>query len=426
MKHVSISFIGSFLIFGLFLTSCGEAGPTAAPAHPAAPTALPTTTPGRGPAPTGTAASGSPIPDCPEDISTPLLKFPPLRVADFTAIIPLGNLNPPGHVFPTDHLYFALARDSTAANSLTRVSPVFAPAHGWIIEIISSEHLSETPLFTDYGLRFSPCRQFVVTFGHLNSLSKTLLETAGDLTAGRCQVYMAGGKDFRYCANEAAIELQAGEQIGTTGGREGQNALDSGGIDARAQPLAYANPSRVFSSPNGIDRLHIICPVDYFAAGVRAELEARLGGWGTNPRTAPPICGKVMQDLAGTAQGIWYVKGTTQEFPEDPHLALVHDNVDPAVAIFSVGTSIPSLASRPYSFTPRAAGRVNRDFSAIRADDEIYCFDSDRTKNSSIPAGMVVLLQLTGEMTLRIEVQTQSHCGDGPWVFTSAAVEFER
>jgi hypothetical protein len=338
----------------------------------------------------------------------------------------LGNLNPPGHVFPTDHLYFALVLDPTEANRQTQVVPLFAPAHGRIIEIASSEHLSETPPYTDYSLRFLPCRQFVITFGHVGTLSEKLLESVSSIDAGRCQTYMAGGKDFRQCQNEVAIELQAGEQIGTTGGRPGQFALDFGAIDARVQPMVYANPSRHTSNPDGLDTLHVVCPIDYFAPKTRSELESRFGGWDSSPRTVAPVCGQVMQDVTGTAQGIWYVAGTTQQYPEDPHLALVHDNANPAIAVFSVGTSIPGLESRAYPFMPAASGKVNRDFSAISADGEIYCFDSVGTPESGIPSGTIILLQLTSGTTLRIEKQAKNRCGDGPWMFTNGSVEFER
>jgi hypothetical protein len=176
-----------------------------------------------------------------------------------------------------------------------------------------------------------------------------------------------------------------------------------------------------------------ICPVDYFEAATRSGLEARLGrSDGKEPRTAEPRCGTVMQDLPGTAQGIWYLAGTVDEGPEDPHLALVHDNVDPTVATFSVGTSIPGLASRVYPFRPKTSGLVNRDFGAIAADGRVYCFHSTagipnwRSSGGSLARGSIVLVALTSATTLRIERQAKTACGSGPWAFGSGAVDFER
>src|SRR5712672_3030835 len=38
-----------------------------------------------------------------------LLTVTPMDLSDIREIAPLGNLNPPGHTFPTDHIYFYAA-----------------------------------------------------------------------------------------------------------------------------------------------------------------------------------------------------------------------------------------------------------------------------------------------------------------------------
>jgi hypothetical protein len=58
------------------------------------------------------------------------LTQPPLRLDEFTEIVPLGNLNPPGHTFPSDHVYLYLVAPR-------KPHAVFAPAAGevdWIFE----------------------------------------------------------------------------------------------------------------------------------------------------------------------------------------------------------------------------------------------------------------------------------------------------
>jgi hypothetical protein len=102
------------------------------------------------------------------------------------------------------------------------------------------------------------------------------------------------------------------------------------------------------------------------------------------------------------------------------------------VATFSVGTSIPGLASAVYPFRPKSSGLVNRDFGDITADGHIYCFDSTagianwRSNGASLARGSIVLVALTSATTLRIERQSQPACGSGPWAFGSDAVDFER
>ncbi|OGI44377.1 MAG: hypothetical protein A2637_03485 [Candidatus Muproteobacteria bacterium RIFCSPHIGHO2_01_FULL_65_16] len=168
--------------------------------------------------------------------------------------------------------------------------------------------------------------------------------------------------------------------------------------------------------------------MDYFAEPVRSTLRARFG-YGARHRTAEPMCGEVEQDEPGTAQGIWFVAGTTETYPEDPHLALVHDNIDPTQPAFSVGQSL-SRAGLPaesrlnpgvYIFAPEAAGRRNREFRDLAVDGLVYCHDTLRYH----PGG-VVLMQLTSATTLRVERQAAAGCGAGPWAFTSAYTDFER
>ena len=128
-----------------------------------------------------------------------------------------------------------------------------------------------------------------------------------------------------------------------------------------------------------------------------------------------------MQDVPNTAAGRWLF-GT--ESHDDPHLSLVHDNVDAEAAAVSMGTSVPSIPLGVYKFAPLSTGRVNRDFKFVTADGVIYCYSF-----SSYPFGQSVhaLVQLVSATTLRIQGFSGTACGDpSTWVFTSAAVTFGR
>ena len=403
------------------LISCRPPG-DAATAQPATPTPTATESP-------GLQIPG--IPDCPVDVSEPLFDVSPLDLDDFTGIIPLGNLNPPSHTFPTDHVYFFIRRQDASNPAGPAASvPVYAPGRVWITAVGASEHLSADPPYTDYKIHFSPCRQFQAYFIHVQLLSPDLLEQVGPFDEERCSTYETGGRIYRSCeAWGLSIEAEAGELLGTTGGREGQNALDLGAHDARVPPLAYANPSRPYTNPTGFDPFHVVCPIDYFEPGAREELRARLGdGSGQFQRTIEPLCGEVEQDEPGTALGNWYVRGTTEQYPEDPHLALVHDAADPSVAVFSAGTSIPGLLPRAYRFAPQATGHVNLDFDLVTVESGVVCYDSLRTTGMSPEdsLGQILLLQLSDEAALRVEKRDAASCGSGPWSLTSSAVEFER
>ena len=52
----------------------------------------------------------------------------PVATSEFSYILALGNMNPPAHTFPTDHIYFV-------HNDYTETIPVVAPAAGKVIYI---------------------------------------------------------------------------------------------------------------------------------------------------------------------------------------------------------------------------------------------------------------------------------------------------
>lgn len=124
------------------------------------------------------------------------------------------------------------------------------------------------------------------------------------------------------------------------------------------------------------------------------------------------------QDEPGTAQGVWFAKGARETYPEDPHLSLVRDNINPSKAVFSVGTSIPNLQTDKYLFDPRTTGEINRDFKDVKNDVKVYCYDVG-------PSSVSIIIQLTSPTTLRIE-KLGGGCGGGPWSFGSSYADFER
>ena len=133
---------------------------------------------------------------------------------------------------------------------------------------------------------------------------------------------------------------------------------------------------------------------------------------------SPPIGGTIEQDIAGTAQGVWFLPGEST-YPEDPHLTLAHDNVDPTQPVFSVGNSVTGLSSGTYTYTLEATGTEDRDFDDINVVGTTYTF-IDIVEDTSL----VILLKMLTTTSLQIEAQTDA---DGPpWLFTGNEVEFER
>jgi len=355
----------------------------------------------------------------------------PAVMPDFNAIVPLGNFNPGGgHVFPTDHIYFYLKLVAPGGDTVT--STVYAPGDAWVTAITRQTATAGTSSYTDYTVRFALCREVSAYFHHIRTLSPALAAaySAVPLAPGDCGSHVIGGTTYTTCTAQMKQHIGAGDLVGDVGGNRRVFAFDFGATDARIAPLTFANPSRFSASPDGNDIFHTVCPIDYFTATLRNTLRGFLGDFdGTTLRTVPPLCGTIEQDIAGTAQGIWFEPGAPT-YPESPHLALVHGNVDPTQGVFSVGDSVTAsgLAVGTYYFTPStvAGTHVNPDFADVVPGD-VYCYEG--LSNRSGPASMTVLLQMTDPTTLRIEKRAATSCAalgaPSAWSLSSYT-EFQR
>lgn len=335
-----------------------------------------------------------------------------IPISELQNIVPLGNLNPSGHTFPTNHLYFHLKAFTGYQRELS--APAVAPGNISIISIVSSEYMWDEQQIKDYKINFAVCDGVIGYFIHLTSLSEKLLESFGQTQ--NCNEYDTGGVHYKTCQRDfysSPISVASGEPIGTVGG-----SSDFGLADLRTPELVYANPNRWYDEP-----LHRVCPLDYFTEDVKTQLKFLLGSSDTK-RTIEPICGEVAQDKPGTSRGVWFIKGTSNTYPEDPQLALVHDNIDPLKEVFSVGTSINGLQSGAYYFTPENSGLVNRDFNDVKVDGNVYCYETEGRFDGK--SSFIIIIQLTTSTTLIIEKQNSNSCGNGPWTFSSNYADFER
>jgi hypothetical protein len=317
-------------------------------------------------------------------------------------------------------------------------TPLYFPSAGWITHITrnnvwySVPPAGPTPDVVEYSLHYAPCREVALRFGHVASLSPAVnaaLTAAVAGGGGTCESYDTDGHSFENCRYSMKVAVTSGAQVGTVGGTPDVFAWDLWAYDARRTPIVYANPTRYSAHPSGIDSFHVVCPIDYFEPVKKSVLETFLGD-GTTARTAPPICGTIEQDVTGSAQGNWFFPGTST-YPEDPHLALVHDNVLPNLGVFSVGNSVTTLPSGYYQFTPVASGQVNRDFQMV-TPGLIYCYENLRNHRyapAAIP-NTVILTQLTSPTMLSIEKRTVANCAalgpEATWSMSLVATAFER
>lgn len=139
-----------------------------------------------------------------------------------------------------------------------------------------------------------------------------------------------------------------------------------------------------------------------------------------------------MQDVPGTAQGNWFLTETSSAFTEtDETIALVHDNVDPVIPVFSVSNTLPGTPTAAYRFSPViGAGSVNRDFADV-VPGAVYCYENViglEDANAGIFLMEVFSSGGNGEVDrLRIERRADLvSCPAEPRSFSEAAVVFQR
>ena len=342
------------------------------------------------------------LPACPGG-DTALFTTPPIADAELAGLGPLGGLGPPGQTFPAAELRFHV-RDTAAR--------VVSPGAMTIWQVERTEALAAAAGQTEHVVRFSPCANVSAYFTRVSELDPSLAARLGPFEDASC----ASTETLRTCIKTVRIDMPAGAPIGTV---DGAQALDFGLGDNRQPPLPYFDKRR-----DDFDPLHAACPVDYFDATSRATLEARFSdATGTVPRTAAPLCGEIAQDRAGTAQGRWFVPDTAHSMPQSRHLALVHDNVDPAVPVFSVGTSLPAFLGT-WTFAPQTSGTIDRDFRDVRPGI-LYCWNvTPWPPRAGVPAWMVVA-GMPDALRLQLTARTAARCEDGPPTL-EGAIEFER
>ncbi len=345
------------------------------------------------------------------DVGDGFLTVLPLNESDFFLFVNLGHLNPPGHTIPSDHGGFYL---TDWQNQI----PVFSPADMYITEISRVEHVDEG--FVDYSLELSVNnKDFKLIFGHLSALH-TSVESTVNWSDGDINTYSTGGHMYKTTRVKTHIDIKAGALMAYGGGNPGQYGIDFGAFD-KTKYIEFA--SKRFDN---YDYVNTVSPLDYFTQEIRDILIPLCGDFSQGVpkvRTVPPIGGTIDYDLPGTLRGLWF-KEDEPTFPEDPHLALVYDNVDPEIPVFSVGTSIPYLSSGTYTFTPENTGNTNRLFEEANAIEQLYIYEIHHDYSSDAAIDGILLVQLTNSSHLKVEFKNVT---DGPpWTFTSEAITFIR
>lgn len=166
--------------------------------------------------------------------SAPPLATSPIAPANLSHIAPLGQLNPSGHVFPTDHMYFN--PPSNPAGGGTPV-PVVSPGKVTVGTVLLQKRLAPSA-YNDYGLTIYPCSDVMIEFQHLTALDSAFAARLGPMDQSCDAPYSTGGITVQQCRKSVNVTLQPGERLGTAGGPI-TFGLDVGAYDRRKAPLHW-------------------------------------------------------------------------------------------------------------------------------------------------------------------------------------------
>jgi len=201
----------------------------------------------------------------------------PVAYSAISSATPLGNLNPPGHTFPSDHMGFYL--------NGTGPHPVKAHAPGTVQDVYYNSG------FDDYRIQFKHTDTFLSYLDHVENPHSRI---------------------------KAGAQVQAGDSIGRATGY-----LDIGVVDYDTT-RHFIVPGRYHEKTLHCGNVYL-----YFTEGVRNSLLAK------NRRTMEPRGGKIDFDIDGALSGNWFLEGTPITWEASSYLygaaqmAFVYDMWEP-------------------------------------------------------------------------------------------------
>jgi hypothetical protein len=281
----------------------------------------------------------------------------PVAPAPGLTLTALGSLNPPGHVLPTDHVYFYawdLSKPGASAGTSTR--NVYMPATGALF--IKLQTSGSIP---DWKLMFRATDNF---YFYLDHVLPTVAMTVGDL-------------------------YQAGTMIGTT---DPGGTLDLGAFDESVTHDGFLTPARYAEQS-----LHYVSPWKYFAPALQPALYAQM----FRAPSATDKDGKIDFGIAGRLAGDWFLQGMPADSSSGPYgwtrtVAFVYDYYDPSKVRISIGGTIgPAGVWAIDTASPRPETVSTAD--GLVTYPLINPFDGG-------PAAGILLVQMISDTQIRIEL----------------------
>jgi len=222
----------------------------------------------------------------------------PVSIAAGATLTALGNLSPPGHVLPTDHVYFYDWDLASRRPSSMDVRDVYMPATGAAFLI-----LPITP--PESKVMFRATNNFYFYLDHI--------VLSSPIAVGQV--------------------IQAGTRIAKT--LPGQT-VDLGAFDMSVQNAGFVNTARY-----GPQTLNCVSPWKYFTP----ELQTQIYSHVYRAPTAPDKDGKIDFGVAGRLVGDWFLQGMPADSSSGPYgwtrsVSFVYDYFDPTQVRISIGGTV--------------------------------------------------------------------------------------
>ncbi|HXT14296.1 MAG TPA: hypothetical protein VN706_01615 [Gemmatimonadaceae bacterium] len=293
----------------------------------------------------------------------------PVAIAPGMSLTALGSLNPPGHVLPTDHVYFYDGDLSKNQPFGSDTRDVFMPATGAVISLLPNAQGETKVMF-----RATPA--FYFYFDHV--------VLTQPLTIGQI--------------------VQVGTKLGNT--TKG-TTLDLGAFDTTATHSGFVNRARY-----GEQTLYYVSPWQYFTP----ELQAQLYPHVYRTAAASDKDGQLDFGISGKLAGDWFVSDMPADSSWEPYgwtrtISFAYDYYDPSQVRVSIGGTvgpagvwaIDSAAPRPERVTagsgvvpyllysPFDKGFPPYGLLLVRMNDDttisVELFVGERTVNRQMDAG---------------------------------------
>ncbi|NHJ49547.1 MAG: hypothetical protein FK733_17285 [Asgard group archaeon] len=303
----------------------------------------------------------------PQCIAQPFTAYP-TNINKITHIVPLGNLNPPDHTFPTDHMYFI-----TNTTLYPEGLEIFAPGNITIstLSLITYDPPSGN-VSTDYSIDFDVCQinsqqKIGGRFGHLDNLSDylwNLIDPFGEEFGDGVYTWEVAGRTYTSYNKQTNLKVDVGKLIAF--------ACQMGGFDfwLKDESVYYEFVNTEWTE----EFQHTVSPIAYFREDLQVVLKDKLQDYWYNPVDPLGYEGRVDFDIHNTAQGLW-VRADYTGRAEENGLALVYFNFNASQPVFSIGfAGNSSWDSNVYKYRPKDSGFQDRLFANVTNDDNVYSY----------------------------------------------------